>query len=142
MKKLAALMLASVALSGCAQSGSPSAVTAQQLQHHRFVLESVNGAALATPQGNKPEISFGENMHVSGSMCNRFTGQGALAGNQLTVAGMASTRMLCADPQLNQLDQVIGELLTNGATISLAQQSLTLQNGQHTLVYKLQDLVQ
>lgn len=140
MKKLASLMLAATILAGCAQSGEKGTVTAQDLQHHRYVLQSVDGKPL---QGIKrmPELSFGENMHIAGSMCNRFMGQATLADNTLKAKGLGMTMMLCAEPQLNELDRMINDMLTAGAKVDLAQQQLTLKTSQHTLVYKLADLV-
>ncbi len=140
MKKLASLMLGVTVLAGCAQSGDKGPVTAQDLQHHRYVLQSVDGKPL---QGTKrmPELSFGENMHIAGSMCNRFMGQATLADNTLKAKGLGMTMMLCVEPQLNELDHVINDMLTAGAKVDLAQQQLTLKTSQHTLVYKLADLV-
>lgn len=42
MKKVAALVALSLLMAGCVSSDK-IAVTPEQLQHHRFVLESVNG---------------------------------------------------------------------------------------------------
>ena len=139
MKKLTCLALGIALLAGCAQSAS-DALSAKDLEHRRYVLESVDGKPLTASQ-RQLDISFGENLHVAGSMCNRFMGQGKLDGNVLKVDGMASTRMLCAEPELNQLDNLIGELLTTGATVAVKPQSLTLKNQQHTLVYKQADWV-
>ncbi|WP_435930360.1 heat shock protein HslJ [Dryocola sp. BD613] len=140
MKKLTSLLLAATVLAGCAQSGDKGTVTAQDLQHHRYVLQSVDGKPL-TGIKRMPELSFGENMHIAGSMCNRFMGQATLADNILKAKGLGMTMMLCAEPQLNELDRTINNLLTGGAQVGLAQQQLTLNNSQHTLVYKLADLV-
>lgn len=140
MKKLASLLLATMVLAGCAQSGDKGSVTAQDLQHHRYVLQSVDGKPL---EGIKrlPELSFGKNMHIAGSMCNRFMGQATIADNTLKAKGLGMTMMLCVEPQLNQLDRMINDMLTAGAKVGLSQQQLTLQTSQHTLVYKLADLV-
>lgn len=135
MKKLTCLALGIALLAGCAQSAS-DALSSKDLEHRRYVLESVDGKPLTASQ-RQLDISFGENLHVAGSMCNRFMGQGKV----LKVDGMASTRMLCAEPELNQLDNLIGELLTTGATVDVKPQSLTLKNPQHTLVYKQADWV-
>lgn len=67
MKKVAALVALSLLMAGCV-SNDKIAVTPEQLQHHRFVLESVNGKPV-TNDKNPPEISFGEKMMISGSMC-------------------------------------------------------------------------
>ena len=47
MKKVAALVALSLLMAGCV-SNDKIAVTPEQLQHHRFVLESVNGCLLYT----------------------------------------------------------------------------------------------
>ena len=46
-----------------------SAVTADDLQHHRWVLESINSEPLPSVDGKGtiPELDFGEQMHVSGN---------------------------------------------------------------------------
>lgn len=137
-KSLATLLVACSALVGCAQGDNNAAgASAEQLQHHRFVLESVDGKplTLSDKSGRQPEIDFGEKMHISGAMCNRFTGQGELNNGVLT-AQLASTRMMCVDPQLNALDNLFGQMLAAGAHVSVANDKLTLKNPQHTLVYK------
>jgi heat shock protein HslJ len=58
MNKFAALLAAGMLLSGCVYNSKVS-TGAEQLQHHRFVLTSVNGQALNA--ADKPlELSFGE----------------------------------------------------------------------------------
>ncbi len=81
MKKVAAFVALSLLMAGCV-SNDKIAVTPEQLQHHRFVLESVNGKPV-TSDKNPPEISFGEKMMISGSMCNRFSGEGKLSNGEL-----------------------------------------------------------
>ena len=131
MKKVAALVALSLLMAGCVSSDK-IAVTPEQLQHHRFVLESVNG---------KPVTSFGEKMMISGSMCNRFSGEGKLSNGELTAKGLAMTRMMCANPQLNELDNTISEMLKEGAQVDLTANQLTLATAKQTLTYKLADLM-
>ena len=140
MTKILIPLLAGMALAGCQSTSSSSHITTETLQHHRYLLQTVNGAPLDATR-RVPELSFGEKMHVSGSMCNRLMGQGELHGDTLKVNGLASTRMLCAEPQLNELDKLIGEMLSQGATVSVEKQQLTLHYRQYTLVYKLADLM-
>ncbi|MDC6110951.1 heat shock protein HslJ [Serratia rubidaea] len=143
MKAWIPLALASTLLAGCA-GGTPAGKPVQEsdLLHHNFVLQSVDGVAANAQQGRGPSIEFGEKMHISGSMCNRFFGNGQLDNGVLTVKNLATTRMMCSDPQRNQWDQIIGSVLNNGARVTLAAQQLTLSDGQHTLVYTLKDWVQ
>ena len=133
MKKVAAFVALSLLMAGCV-SNDKIAVTPEQLQHHRFVLESVNGKPV-TSDKNPPEISFGEKMMISGSMCNRFSGEGKLS------KGLAMTRMMCANPQLNELDNTISEMLKEGAQVDLTANQLTLATAKQTLTYKLADLM-
>jgi heat shock protein HslJ len=137
-KVTVALLAAGMLLAGCV---STSKVTTQpeQLQHHRFVLESVNGKNVTS---QKPlELSFGEKMHISGNMCNQFTGEGKLSDGKLKVKKLAMTRMMCTDPQLNQLDNTLSAMLHDGVQVDLTENQLTLGTSNDSLVYKLADLV-
>lgn len=145
MNKFAALLAAGMLLSGCVYNSKVS-TRAEQLQHHRFVLTSVNGQPLNA--ADKPlELSFGEEMpitgkmYVSGNMCNQFNGTGKVSDGALKVKELAMTRMLCADPQLNALDTTLGKMLREGAQVDLTETQLTLATADQTLVYKLADLV-
>ncbi|BCU55556.1 heat shock protein HslJ [Enterobacter kobei] len=140
MKSIIALTAATLLLAGCARDGKVS-VTPDELMHHRFVLQTVNGAAI-NPEGNPPEISFGEKMHISGLMCNRFTGQGKVSDGELSAKNMAMTRMMCADPQRNQLDQTFSAMMNEGAQADLTGNQLTLATAEQTLIFKLADLGQ
>lgn len=138
MKKMALMLLTTLALAGCAQTAEQKTLSAQDLQNHHFVLQSVNGAPfVATESGRVPEISFGENMQLSGSMCNRFFGQATLQGDRLKAENLAMPRMMCAEPELNALDNQLGEMLHQGVQVTLNGQQLTLKNDKNTLVYTL-----
>lgn len=134
MKKLVALSLVSLALAGCVNPGKAS-VQAEQLEGNRFVLESVNGVAIK-PSAVPPEMSFGKKMAVSGVMCNRFSGEGKLSEGELKVKGVAMTRKLCVEPQLNELDATIGDMLSKGAQVDLTEDQLTLATAEKTLMFK------
>ena len=143
MKKLVALSLFSLVLAGCVNPGKAS-VQADQLQSHRFVLENVDGKAVTTT-ATRPEISFSgaqsdisltKNITVSGVMCNRFSGEGKLSEGELKVKTLAMTRKLCTEPQLNELDQAIGNMLRKGAQVDLTEDQLTLATAEKTLTFK------
>ncbi|EDL7784742.1 heat-inducible protein [Salmonella enterica] len=134
MKKIVTLVALSIIMTGCVSSGKVS-VKREQLEHHRFVLESVNGKTVTGP-----ELSFGEDMTVSVKMCNQFTGEGKLSDGELKVKNLAMTRMMCADPQLNALDGTISEVFSKGAQVDLTANQLTLATAETTLMYKLADL--
>ncbi|KWW08636.1 heat shock protein HslJ [Escherichia fergusonii] len=139
MRKVVALIALSLLTAGCVSNGKMF-VNRDQLQHHRFVLESVNGKPV-TGETTQPELSFGENMTVSGSMCNHFTGKGKLSDGELRVKDLAMTRKMCANSQLNELDKTISQMLSNGAQVDLTANQLTLATAEHTLMFKLADLV-
>ncbi|MFH2243008.1 heat shock protein HslJ [Enterobacter sichuanensis] len=145
MKKLMALSIISLVLTGCVNPGKAS-VQPEQLTSHRFVLENVNGKAVKNTT-TPPEISFNalsdislvNNISVSGAMCNRFSGQGKLSEGELKVKTLAMTRKLCTEPQLNELDQAIGDMLRKGAQVDLTEDQLTLATADKTLMFKRAD---
>lgn len=139
MKRIITLLAMSVLLSGCVSHGvSKNSVNEAQLAQHRFVLDAVNGQTVE--KGEHPaDIRFDNNVTVSGSMCNRFTGQGKLSEGTLTVKKMAMTRMMCADAQRNTLDNIISKMLSDGAQVDLTAGQLTLTTADQTLIYTLAD---
>lgn len=140
MKKIVTLIALTALMAGCVSNGKTS-VNREQLQHHRFVLQSVNGTQI-TVANNQPELSFGEKMTISGKMCNQFSGQGKLSDGELKVKDMAMTRMMCADPQLNALDSIVSEMFKQGAQVDLTADQLTLATAKQTLTFKQADLMQ
>ncbi len=142
MKKSVAVLFLSLALTGCVNPGKAS-VQPEQLQNHRFVLENVDGKGV-TKTSAQPEIAFSalsdlslvKNITVSGVMCNSFNGQGKLSEGALTVKTLAMTRKMCSEPQLNELDQAIGDMLRKGAQVDLTEDQLTLATAEKTLMFK------
>jgi len=117
-------------------------VTHGDLQHHRWVLESINGEMLKEEQldGGFPDLDFGEKMHVSGfSGCNRFSGQATLRDDYLVVEKMISTMMAC-DPTKTEIESIFQKALNNGSKISLNEESdLLLESIETRLQFRLQD---
>ena len=139
MKKAAALLAAVTILGGCVYNSKVS-TRPEQLQHHRFVLESVNGHAVKSGD-TLLELSFGENMHVYGNMCNPFMGDGTLRLGELKVKNLAIAGKLCTNAQLNTLDATVSKMLRDGAQVDLTENQLTLATASDSLVYKLADLM-
>ncbi|WP_392565312.1 META domain-containing protein [Utexia brackfieldae] len=139
MKKLIVFIAAATLLAGC---NTDKTVKPDALLHHRFELVQANGNAVDVGEsGLRPYIEFGENFAINGKMCNSFVGQATYKEGELTSPGLASTKMLCADEQLNQLDNVIGQVLVNGAKVSMEGDKLTLKSSDNTLVYELKDVM-
>ena len=123
---------------GCRAGKAPGKT---DLAHRRFVLENVDGKTFSS-MAETPDIEFGEGFRVYGKICNRFTGQGELEGNVLFVRLMASTKMICADADLNRLENQFAQMLMAGVVLELSGNTLALRQVDHELVYTLQDRVQ
>ncbi|NUF50067.1 META domain-containing protein [Gilliamella sp. ESL0250] len=139
MKKtllLISLFTVALVMSGCYES---SKIQDTDLMHHRFVLINANGLDISLDE--QAELIFGEKMTITGKMCNQFSGRVILDKNHIKGTGVAMTKMLCNDDQLNQLDHVIQQLITDGAKISLTNNQLTLKNNKNELIYQLKDLM-
>ena len=133
-------MLAAFTVACGKNSDGDCAITQQALLHHRFVLVSSDGRDFSAKE-HVPSIEFNEGLRISGVACNRFVGQGRLAGDVLTVEQMAFTKMFCLDQELNELDSLLARMLSGGVGLRLSGQNLAIRQGGHELVYRLSDLV-
>ena len=119
-------------------------ITQGDLQHHRWVLASVDGKALQSDEleGTVPQLDFGEQMQVSGnSGCNNIHGTAELRETFFVIERLASTRKLCA-PRQNELERKFQILLGSESTISIDEQrNLTLDSGETVLFFRLRDWV-
>jgi len=138
-------VLAICTIANVAQADAPTgAITASDLQHHRWILESVNGAPV--PKGNDgdmiPELDFGEQMHVSGNTgCNRLSGTAELRDGGFLIPNMAVTRRMC-DPARNELEMTMMNVLGKESDISIDEnKNLILSTDDIVLRFRLQDWV-
>lgn len=119
-------------------------ITVTNLQHHRWILMSINGEPLpATGHGEKrPELDFGEQMFVSGNLgCNRFSGKGVLRDGRLLVESMIATGMAC-EPPWASVELTIQTVLGQESDIRLdADRKLFLQTADTILEFELKDWV-
>jgi len=120
-------------------------VIESDLQHHRWVLETVNGERLPDVEtdGLVPELDFGEQMHVSGNTgCNRFSGTAVLRDGKFVIEKMTSTMRMCAS-SWSELELRLQQLLTQESRISLSESSaLTLESDDAVLRYRQRDWVE
>ncbi|MGY3885194.1 META domain-containing protein [Aeromonas aquatica] len=138
MPRFLLLLLALLLLSAC--SSAPR-FASQDLQHHHWVLDKLDGQAVASPRDNPPDLEIGEHFTVNGiAACNRYFGQGHLEDGKFWVTSLGSTAMACP-PQLDQIEQAVLATLAEGATLSGTTQTLILQGKQHRLEYRLRDWV-
>ena len=107
------------------------------LAGYRFVLVEANGAQ---PVGER-EIYFDvdDSMMLAGRICNNFRGQGELKGDILSMAQGISTRMMCMNNELSELESMMLGMLNKGALAVLAGDRLTLRRDGATLVFERTD---
>lgn len=132
-------------LMGCknTDSGSQtSVVTAADLMHHRYEIVSFNDAPVEVAGDVAIELSFGENMHISGKACNRFSGQSSITNGVLKAPHLAATKMFCADELSNSLESTLFAMFGKGVSVSLDGEKLILKDGDNTIVYTRRDLMQ
>lgn len=129
---------------GCQTDPATGMITASDLQHHRWILESVNGETLALDDDENmiPELDFGEQMHVSGNTgCNRLSGTAELREGAFLVPNMAVTRRMCS-PQRNKLEMMFSAVLGKESAISIDEdRNLILSSDDVVLRFRLQDWV-
>jgi heat shock protein HslJ len=123
----------------------PRVVTEGDLQHHRWVLESINGEKIDAAMLNNviPELEIGEQMMASGNAgCNRFFGQASLHEDRFVIEKAATTRMMCP-PAQNDMEWLILQLLGQESTISIdVDRNLFLKTDETYLKFRLEDRVQ
>ena len=130
------LIATAFAISGCNKSNN---IKDTDLMHHHFVLVKANGQEIASDKYT--ELEFGENMTITGKMCNLFSGKVTLNDNVIKGAGLAMTKMICPDGELGKLDAIIENLIVKGAKIELTKDQLILKNEDNELTYKLKELM-
>jgi len=121
-----------------------SVVVASDLQHHRWILESINGEPIPADDddGMIPELDFGEQMYVEGNTgCNRMSGRAELHDGLFLIPAMATTRRPCSTAR-NEVERTVYGVLANESKISLDEDKiLTLASGNVVLRFRLQDWV-
>lgn len=117
------LMAASVLLlAACGQKQANHPITTDDLQG-RWVISGVMKSAALTQ--HVPWVVF-ENNAVSGyAGCNNFMGNYQLDKQTLVLEQLASTRMLCAGPEMQQEDALL-QLLNQPLQVQKEQQQLLL----------------
>ncbi|CDL87358.1 META domain-containing protein [Xenorhabdus cabanillasii] len=144
MNRAIPLAVATLLLTACQSTGVSATgnITAKDLQHRNFALVSVNDEDVSNKEDTKLSITFGDKMFVSGTMCNNFMGEGKLKDNVLTISKLSSSQIFCVNEKLNKWDQVMVDILTQGARVSLKDKQLMLTNKRNKLVYTLKEPVQ
>lgn len=138
MPRFLLLLLALLLLSAC--SSTPR-FASQDLLHHHWVLDKLDGQPIANGRDNLPDIEIGEHFTVNGlAGCNRYFGQGHLENDRFWVSSLGSTAMAC-QPGLDHIEQAVIATLMEGATLSGTPETLILEGKRHRLEYRLRDWV-
>ncbi|MCD8350340.1 MAG: META domain-containing protein [Planctomycetaceae bacterium] len=81
---------------------------------HRYALTRVDGEAFASER--EVFIEFGENYFITGRICNVFRAPAAYRNGILKSEAIASTRMLCPDQGLSQIETGFLQALQDGVS--------------------------
>jgi heat shock protein HslJ len=135
-----------------AQAATP-AISLQDLQHRRWVLERIDGMQLgeyARAQGfdgelsalKIPDLDFGDQGFVSGNTgCNQFQGQARVVDNQLILRQLATTAMLCAG-FAGALELQLQQAYRNSPDLTIVASDLILRASGRELYFRSRDWVQ
>ena len=136
-----------ILLLGCLAASAAvaqSTITAADLQHHRWVLETIDGEPLPATEGNGkvPELDFGEQMTVTGNLgCNQFNGTAVLRDGYFLIEAMATARMMCAPPW-DDIERKVQTVLSSESTPSIGDDGyLTLESASTVLLFRPADWV-
>lgn len=111
-------------------------VTQGDLQHHRWLLESIDDKPLDSDAlgGMIPELDFGERMTVTGNTgCNRYSGQAILREEFFVVERMASTRRACPPPNMD-LERTFQRVLGSESVITIGADRQLILRSEHTML--------
>ena len=116
-------------------------VTQGDLQHHRWMLESINGVNIALAETGDPifDLDFSEQMFVSlNSGCHKILGQAKLHEQYFLIKITQSNQQPCTSYE-QEIEQSINEVIGKESVISLDGRHLRLKNGNTELQYLLKD---
>lgn len=77
-------------------------------------------------------------LKVHGVLCNTFMGQAELKEGKLISDGLASTRMACFREQEATMENALGAMFREGATVELTGTKLNVKGAGHTFIYEKQ----
>ncbi len=126
-----------VALSICLVANAGEAefkpIAPADITGKKFILYSVDGKPFTAEA--QPFIEFGNDMMVSGVLCNRFRGPATLENGILRSDGVVSTRMMCADENLSKFETMFLKQMENGLVLRMEEHELYMQNAETDLVF-------
>ena len=125
----------------CSQTGM---ITQGDLQHHRWILESINGVNIdiAERYSNTPYLDFGEQMTLSANTgCHILSGRSVLHENYIIFTLRLSSRSTCPAKQ-QKMALLLEEVLNSEPAITIdSEKYLILEGANIVLKYQLKDWV-
>ncbi|WP_428356048.1 META domain-containing protein [Methyloprofundus sp.] len=113
-------------------------VTQGDLQHHRWVLESIDAVKVALGN-NTFDLDFEEQMTVTAHIgCYQLTGKAVLRDQYFIIQGIQATGQNCT-AKVRKIGSLMHSILTSESTIVLDGKYLMLKNENTLLKYKSQD---
>ncbi len=138
MRPVVCLWLLLLLLGGCQFA---PLVSPADLQHHHWLLISINGAEVPQSATNMVDLEIGEKMTVNGNTgCRQFIGKGQLDANRLSITSLYVTGQNCA-PDKAWIEKAILTTLRSGAMLQRTNNDLTLAGQNYILKYQLADWV-
>ena len=137
----------------CEAAEPEAALDIGDFQHRRWLLHAIDGRPLAdlaaalgfendAEPAQAPELDFGDQGFVSGNTgCNRIQGQARVVDNQLLLAQLASTAMVCSGWSA-ELELRLQLLYRNPLDIRMEGRDLLLSANRTELYFQRRDWVQ
>ena len=128
---LLSLLTIPLVLAGCAQmpdsytSNPPASQAVDSLDAFHWQLTDATNRRgdrlnyLFVQPGKPVQLDFKTNRFSVSNTCNVMGGTYSLNDNEITFSNMVSTKMLCANPQLNTLEQQVANQIQNRANIDV-----------------------
>ena len=133
--KIIMLLLSTMILGACTSDAQivPKKVKIEQLQYN-WELTHVDNIKLATVINSS--LNIGNDNKGSGNLgCNKFFGQVEFNNNQLRIAKMGHTRMMCSNLK-NDVELDVSQVLGGWANVMIDNKTLIISNNKHSLTYQ------
>lgn len=140
MKKLLICALILTSLVGCQMTKSTN-LTATDL-YGKYTLVQFDQSPVEKVLDRPITLAFEQGpegkLKVHGVLCNTFMGQAELKEGKLLSQGLASTRMACFREKEATMENALGTMFKEGATVELTGKTLSIAGAGHTFVYEKQ----
>ncbi|AZS51442.1 META domain-containing protein [Entomomonas moraniae] len=139
VKKIVLIIAIAAFIVGCQMTKSTNLTTADLYgKYHLVSFDQEAITDVSTSMGIEFEQGGSDVLKVHGILCNTFIGQATLNNGQLKSDGLASTRMACFRQKEATMENALNVMFKEGAIVKLKGDELTLEDNNHSFVYKKQ----